>query len=423
MKLEPPVLVHAPFTFHSHVNDAVADWRIQHERALRAYNNNRGLAEPTGDKGLSLVLRSFMNNCQVSFKGWVTEEVAAFVIIAYPRELLMEVCEHGMYSAFLDGIHVDWKPTFLDWAHLLWLVCGNACELFADLLYLLPASQKTDKGTMGRVLFCDMIEKGIFSEVTCRSIIAVFLKYPMEGTFARFHEKEMDDLSKFLSPFGIGLVFRSLLLHRARDERCDCGYMRGEEDCTCHAKYIRNHYSGPSGLQLDDDLQKEYACVLMKLICERHDAMVIDVEMRWTKQHRDEFLVSACEYIFSQQAYTELFQNLSKGEKPTLQQKNCRALSGDEITANSVRSRDRDFSHTMAQHGGCVQSNCKQMMKTGCVNVCCKQHCQKIGTRSCKVHRMYEPKEEPNYLQRKKILAVPWFHQRNVEPMKREGDI
>ena len=385
--------------FRSYVTDAIKDWEMLYckrpERQLSHKDEHVALSDDDERTG---ILRELIRDYFVSFEGWITEEVVLFIYSSYPSDLLLELTKSGSTSRFLNVIHEHWKPTFLQWVNLLWLVCGKACEFFTDLLYLLPERQQPvesgrraqiDMGFIGEVLFRDMISMNSYSWRTCTHVIGAYLPYPDECSFGWEHFEMLCKLSSKLSAIDAGFVFRSLLLYRAHRRRnCECGYARGEESCMCEQKSIRNGWIRSGNDELESDPFKEYACVILKLILEMHHVEAVVTTLRWTEEEQDDFVKSACERVFCAPVYIEIYQNLRQGRKPTKEQEYPRTLTDAERLGNTTRNLDNDYNHSLAQHGGCVKRNCKQSMKTLCANLSCKQHCE-LAYKRCKVHRYF----------------------------------
>lgn len=411
--------------FRSIVTDAITDW----EGLFRSKKNEvppEPEMDPRTEENRAIILGELLTRYFVTFEGWVMEEILLFAVCCYSRKLLCRVTQKGGFSKFLDVLFGDWKPSFYDWMQFLWEFCGHASEMFADVVYLLPPHQKEEKVIMGKVLFNDFIKNGVMPESSCASVIGALVEYPMESWYARKHEDQIHLLSKFLSSVEVGLLCRSLVVHRARLRHdCHCGYKSNEEDCVCLENRVRDDRGRPKGYGLENDFDKEYAFVIMKLILERHDKEAVVQSCRWTQEEIDEFVRSACEIVFSEGVYKEIYQNIHLGKTPRLKQKNARKLSMRERDNNTTRNVDQDYSHSFAQHGGCVSSGCKQASKSGCANVSCKQHCVKYGYINCRVHRNYTPREAPTYAQRPCIEQEPLYktNEDRAFPTSREGNI
>lgn len=362
------------------------------------------------------VLDEIIHHRGVSFAGWHLEEVSIFITVAFPRRELRRLIGNGDVSKFFDLLHETWRPSFFNWAFLLWKFTGNAHDFFTDLLFLMPQAQRASPAEMGKVFFSEMIRKDIMRHTTLSSIIAAFVSWPLESTYVTVHEKEVASLSQLLTAWDTGILCRSLIRHRCR-KHCQCGYDVKEDHCVCMMRYLdglrrgrrRGVGSGgrptPRGEDFEGDMQKEYACALLKVVLENHLPGKRDTRLAWGPDERDEFVQSSCEYIFSDEVYVELYQNFHSSRKPTRELREPRALSQKEIHNNKFRSRDKDYDNTFAQHSGCVHPGCKQNVKQHCTNTCCKLHCDN-GTRSCRVHRVYLGAEHlPNYDVRPNIIG------------------
>lgn len=372
--------------YRSVVLEAMDDWEEVLKLRVRALKNPQ---DAERDDFRASVLEEVRRERFVSFTGWRPEEIYIFTLVAYPRPELLHLTRNGKVSKFFDLLHEKWNPSFFDWTLLLWLFSGRAHEFFTDLLWLLPKRQRAKEAEMGRVLFSGMIKGDFMDHRTASSTIAALVSWPLESTFASDHEREIYALCQDMTAAETGFVCRSLIRYRCRDKNgCQCGYNVGEDFCVCRINYIKNNYRGPKGENLEYDLEKEYACALLGKVLENHEPGMCNARDQWTEQQRDEFVRSACEFVFSEQVYIELYQNLHSSKRPTLQLEHPRILSKREFQFNSVRSSDGDYDHTFAQHSGCVSRGCKQFVKQGCKNTSCKQHCEK-GLRSCRVHRVY----------------------------------
>lgn len=361
------------------------------------------------DHGRTRILQMILKVYRISFKDWDYVDMCVFLMFTYPREIFQKVMRHHGGSQFINLVYDNWRPPFNKYAFAMWEYVRRDADLFGDWLFLLPNDQKPSKLELGKVLFSDLVVSGTVSEKECPSIAGALIPYPLESLFAREHEVEIDRLSTALDADEVGLLCRSLFLHRAIERSlCTCAYReRANEmaECTCFGN------DGEDGaervIKLSNDLDKEYATVIFKLILERHDRDAVDHTRRWTQEQRDSFLSSACDYVFCKEVYTEIYQNLHVGKKPTVAQQNARPLTQVEIRTNVARSADGDYDFSIAHHGGCVVRACPQAMKQGCANVCCKTHCKQLGYNTCNAHRHYRPHGAPKYMPRRSISFVP----------------
>lgn len=390
--------------FRTAVLDTLDEWdELLRERVGKLTRND---PNPDSDEFRSDVLQELHEYRCVSFRHWRAEEVLVFVFIAFPRNELLRLTSAGKVSKFFGLLHQKWFPSFLEWMHVLWRFTGQAHEFFSDLLFLMPDNQKVTYRQMGRVLFRDIVNEDIMPRKTVPSVIGALIEWPLESTMVIQHARHICDLSRLLTPDETGFLCRSLIMYRAREPNngCGCGYERDERYCVCAMRYIKNNYTGKKGMDLEFDRDKEYACALCRIIIEIHAERGSAVpEALWSEPQTEEFIRSACDEVFSEQIYIELFQNLKRGRMPSLRQLYPRALSDYETKNNTIRAIDRDYHHGFAQHAGCVKQNCKQAWKTGCENTSCNTHCFKYGRRECRAHRNYEPLGLPEYPPRKNI--------------------
>lgn len=393
--------------FRTAVLDALDEWdELLRDRAA---NLRRTDPNPDSDEFRCGLLKELHEHHCVSFRHWRAEEVLVFVIVAFSRSELLKLTTSGRVATFFNVLHEKWHPSFTNWVHVLWRFTGQAHEFFCDLLFLMPPRQRPPYHEMGRVLFHDVIAEEIMPRKTAVSVIGALVEWPLERTMVSKHADRIYDLSMRLTPDETGFLCRSLIMYRARElnSGCGCGYERDESYCICSMRYIKNNYTGKKGMDLEHDRDKEYACALCRIIIEHHAEHGRQVPAaRWTEEQTEEFIMSTCDEVFSEQIYIELFQNLKAGRKPRLRQRYPRSLSDYEIKNNSLRSIDSDYNHGFAQHAGCVTQNCKQAWKTDCENTSCNTHCFRTGLVQCRVHRNYEPLGLPNYRPRKNIARI-----------------
>lgn len=390
--------------FRTVVTDTLDEWdELLRERV---HSLNPSDPSPDSDEFRCSVLSELHEKRYVSFRHWRAEEILVFVVIAFPRSELLKLTAAGRVSTFFRALHEKWNPSFKSWVHVLWRFTGHAHEFFSDVLFLMPSEQKAPFREMGRVLFRELIQERIMAPETAVSVIGAMIQWPLERTMVTRHAGQLYSLALLLTPDETGFLCRSLFMYRAKElnDGCNCGYEKDEQFCRCAMRYVRNNYTGKKGMDLEHDRDKEYACALCRIIMEKHAEHGRHVaKFRWAEREKEEFLMSACDEVFSEQIYIELFQNLNAGRMPRLRLRRPRALSHYELNHNAMRSIDSDYHHGFAQHAGCVTQNCKQAWKTGCQNTSCQTHCFKNGLLECRPHRNYEPLGLPTYKPRRNI--------------------
>ncbi|PXF43563.1 hypothetical protein BWQ96_06675 [Gracilariopsis chorda] len=382
---------------------------------------------PLTDYGRTRILQLILDTCRISFKDWDYVDICVFLLCTYPREIFREAVRHCGGSHFVNIVFSNWRPPFKLYAFAIWEYVKRDADLFGDWLFLLPNDQKPSKRELGKVLFSDMVVSGTVAEKDCPSIAGALVPYPLESMFAREHEAEIDQLSRGLEAYEVGLLCRSLFLHRAIERSlCTCKYRERASEmtqCTCIANDRLDDEKRM--IKLSNDLDKEYATVIFRLILERHDRDAVDHTRRWNQHERDSFVSSASDYVFCKEVYTEIYQNLHVGKKPTMAQQNARPLTEVEIRTNIARSADGDYDFSIAHHGGCVVRACPQAMKQDCANACCRTHCRSLGYNACNAHRFYTPYGAPKYMPRRSITVVPEHLHSGGRgaPTRREGNI
>lgn len=370
--------------FRTPVHDAVEEW----EERFPAIAENADMKKDGtfSDNLRSHLLQELRSLWFLNFEGWRAEEVLVFLFKTYPREELVRLTKSGNTSAFLEQVHDDWKPRFVDWMHVLWRFSGRSHEFFADIVFLLPPSQKAPEAETGRVLFRELIWQKILPEGACASLTGTLIQWPRESTLGLRHAKEIYHLAKELSSVEAGFLCRSLVMFRAM-AMCTCGYARNEPECVC------------GKMDLRFDLDQDYVTILFQKILSDHEPNKVVVEDRWNEEQAEEFLRSACEYVFSDLVYKEIVHDAMHGKKTNLKQNCPRPLTNYE----KKHQRARDCKAHMAEHNNCVHSGCPQMIKTGCTNLSCKTHCTSHGMEHCHTHRFYTPKAMPTYPSRRSI--------------------
>lgn len=371
--------------FRTPVHDAVEEW----EERFPAIAEKLGLNKDGtfSEDARSEFLQELRDHWFLSFEGWCAEEVLVFLFKTYPREELVRLTKSGKSSAFLAQVHDEWKPRFVDWMHVLWRFSGCSHEFFADIVFMLPGSQKAPEAETGRVLLRELIWQKILPEGACASLAGTLIQWPRESTLGLRHAKEIYHLAKELSSVETGFLCRSLVMFRAM-AKCNCGYVRNEPECIC------------GKMDLTFDLDQDYATILFQKILSDHVSNKVVVEDRWDEEQAEEFLRSACEYVFSERVYTEIVHDVMHGKKTTLKQNYPRRLGNYEKKHQYKAGVCKPH---MVEHNNCVHSGCPQMIKTGCANLSCKTHCASHGMEHCHTHRFYTPTAMPMYPQRKSI--------------------
>lgn len=367
--------------FRQVVHDAVDEWEEQLHLKVENYS---GENDPGSDIFRTEVLRTLHDILCVSFVDWVLDEVLVFAYIAYDRNELVKLTKEGKSSQFFALLHKYWFPSAIEWMHFLWRFSGPSHQFFADLLVSLPSGQRQRRDELGAILFDHMVSRRIWLEASLPSIVGVLVRRPNELTRVKDHAIDIRSLSKRLSPHSAGLVCRSLLIYRARERSntCVCGYELRQPCCTCADRSKNSRPKDRHGFDLSGDLDKEYARALISYT-------LTHFEDEWHQESQEEFIRTTCDYVFSEQIYTELFQHLRQGQHPTKLQSHPRPLTDFERRNNILRVEDGDYDRGFAQHAGCVQPNCKQAAKEGCENTCCNTHCLRLATKSCWKHKVF----------------------------------
>ena len=333
------------------------------------------LPNPNTDSARAELLKHLIVDYNLSFERLSKSEVLTFSGYAYPVHNLRLATESGNDPQFLSILHRHWEPTFLDWAHFLWEFTGSACELFADIIFLMPAPQRADPCILGKVLFRDLPILHLIPPTACASIIGALLLHPFESTYVRFHEEAIHFLSELLKPFEVGFVVWSLLRYRSRHPACRCGYRPGEVDCTCAYRVYCDH-------------DKRYAAILMKLVLDRYGMMIPEEECRWTETEREEFLHSATVGIFSNVVLEEIMGVIQNGFVPD-----------SPYTPDEPKRRNSSEEHGRSERGveersavlgvmWCMHRGCERRMRSNCVSVSCARHCRQFGRKICRPHKM-----------------------------------
>eukprot|EP00177_Eucheuma_denticulatum_P000413 GFKZ01000715.1.p1 GENE.GFKZ01000715.1~~GFKZ01000715.1.p1 ORF type:complete len:416 (+),score=33.06 GFKZ01000715.1:221-1468(+) len=330
-------------------------------------------------------LKSLKRYQCMSFDKWTVDEVFVYTLMIFPRKDFVYLTRKGFHSEFLHEIFIDWLPSLYEWMSFLWKFCGHAHEFYGDVITLMPEDEFGTVDELARVLFSEMD----LTRAAAASVAGALVPFPCENTFAIQHATDLFLLMNGLGPRDAGRMCCSLILYRIMMRSgCHCGYEAGQENCNC---------------QLDDvmDNDKEYARVLYSLVLADHTEAALRVKDQWSQEERSEFIREACEYVFSEHAYTAIHQQMFDGVKPTTKQKHPRILK-DWETKQDVYKKD-GYEDFMKNQIGCVIPGCPQMTKKECTNATCKTHCCEIGMRECRVHRHYTPCPWPVFPWRKSI--------------------
>lgn len=373
----------------------------------------------------------------IQFGKWTPEEIEIFVRLTFPLDLLAARVRNGYFPAYLHRLHDMWNPPFHYWVTFLWNFTCHACELFADVLYLLPSEQHPPPQVLGQALFVDLIDANVYSEYTAVSIIGAVLPIPTELSCAQEHARFIMSLAPTLTPSQTGFVIRNVLLHFARPASCPCGYEPGQSYCQClfprDAENIDVRGNATSPINTDipivrDDGTRIYATILLNVVLTSLQASYKEQnERHWDDHCRDILIASACDVIFSETAYSIIYKaallNLiyvnnpvpSSGAnevpEPARPLARPRPLTADERQTNGFREHD-DADNATLQTGKCIEPTCKQMRKPDCVNVACKTHCTECGVLNCVPHRFFPKKSRIADIQPRKNVTPQSFHQR-----------
>lgn len=394
------------------VRTAVKDWYDLYSSRLESFmvNGEGGVPlndlsipfHPESDDGRAESLAILRNEHQLSFVGWIPEEVEFFVRLAFPRALLMDLTREAKRPKFFEDLYLSWRPSFFEWVIFLWEISGNACELFGDMLFLIPDDRRPPKSEMAKVLFVDMIDAGYYTEITCVSIALAVIEYARELSGARAHAKAIVAFAASLTPRQVGFVIRSLIMGLGQPRDCECGYAPGQAFCNC----IRQGLRGSSPI-FNYDPGREYACIVLRLVIEQlqmPSLAMTRVASDWTDEMRDDMIASACDFVFTEATYFTLYKTVVTGwsePRPPILQTKPRRLNPDE---EDIRLGDPqlDFENGKFQTGACIVSNCKQIAKDNCENVCCGTHCIEFLF-ACRAHRTnawdteYQPRKNVEF--------------------------
>lgn len=403
--------------FETAVRDAITDWANLLDARRTSYLATQAIIDegneklekaaldshlarrhPDTDDGRADILRELRGRYFVSFSDWVPEEVEIFARMAYPFNLMRTTTTDGKSSAFLHVIRDSWQPSTHHWLLFLWRFCQGARELFSDYLFLVQNQDRLPLSELGTVLFDTMIRDRVYTHETCASIVGALVPFPKECHYARIHAREIRQLAQHLGPSTVGLLVRSLVIHRSHNPvDMSCGYLPGESICVCTDVVPNTRL--PRGLMFD--IEKEYICILLSLLIGRPgEEEGLFTEKIWTSQQCDEMIAAACDHIFVKATYVAIYASLRFGEKPKRPQSFPRpTVSQSEM--DIYRHTEDDFENGLFQTGACVKRDCKQVMKARCPNVACGAHCQQ-GFFNCKAHRFYNPRT-PGYCQRRGI--------------------
>lgn len=380
----------------------VSDWYFLFEQHLEGYRKNcsSDAFDPRSDAGRAKLLGKIQRRRGIPLKAWTGEEIMVLLNVSLPRKIIREATAEGCQPKILENIFKAWEPRLFDWLTLLWDLSGHACELFADMLYVLPKEQRAPPQDMMRQLFRWMPYRNLFSEWTCVSIAAAIVPYAKSPSCARVQANYISQAINILPPYNIGLMVRCILLGVTQPVDCKCGYNVNEIFCTCIHPETRKR----NGNILD--CNQVFAIILLKLVMEKVQSIPSfhPTDVPWTNQMRDEMIQSACEYVFTQSGYRNIYRAVTllqsnprplknaRGQKYMMDSLNRQKKNsmGEDMTEEFGNNLDTliGFDNSVGQTGSCVVANCKQTAKDGCANVSCKTHCKEFFF-ECRQHRHY----------------------------------
>lgn len=384
------------------VSVLVSDWYFLYEQHLTEYKNNcsHDILDPRSDAGCAKLLGHIQLKRGAQLKSWTGEEIMLLLNMALPRRIIRETTAAGHQPKILEQIFKSWEPRLFEWLTLLWDLSGHACELFADMLYVVPKEQRAPQEDMMRQLFRWMPYRNLYSEWTCVSIAAAIVPYSKSPSCARVQANYISQAINILPPYHIGLMIRSILIGVTQPIDCNCGYGINETFCTC----IHPDNANRDGNSLE--CNQGFAIILLKLVLEQIQRIPSfhPTDVPWTNQMRDQMIQSACEYVFTQSGYRNIYRavTLLQNTPPPLKyaldqhymvdafsrrQKDAKQKDMKEEHENDLGTR-LGFENSIAQTGSCVVANCKQTAKDGCANVSCKTHCKEFFF-ECRQHRHY----------------------------------
>lgn len=424
------------------VRFAVFVWH-QEEDALGDADNHRGQSDDVetpatkDDRKRLYILERLVSNHFLRFSDWTPEEIELFARLTFPRELLMALVADGYFPFYLRLLRDLWNPTFYYWLSFLWRLTGNACELFADILYLLPDDQRPPPQILGKTLFAELVQHQVLSEYTAISIIGAVLPFPTEMTCAREHARFILSLAPALTPAQVGFVMRNVLLHFARPDNCSCGYEPGQTHCAC--LFPTSNESNTAGALTDrNDINlnvpavcaeatRTYAIILLSTVLSSLQSTQKDQHHRhWDDSCRDSLIASTCDVVFSKEAYVLIYKStllnleycdnpipsdgLESVPEPGKALDRPRPLTVDQRLNGNLREHDQDLGNATIQSGKCLELSCKQLRKPGCTNVSCKTHCEESGILHCKPHRVFSKGDQLAEIHPRKNVFPRPFH-------------
>lgn len=425
------------------VRFAVQMWDVEEERmradAGRVGHHREGESPAMRDDGERFYLLDRLIRFHfIDFKGWTPEDVELFARLTFPFELLSALAHEGFFPRYLGLLREQWGPTFFYWVSFLWEFTCNACELFADLIYLLPYEHSPAPDVLGRTLFVELVERKVISEYTAVSLIGAVLPYPTAMVAAREHARFVLSLAPALSPAQMGFVIRNILLHFARPEECSCGFAPDESHCTClfptggdsnsaTAVASKQYAINCDVRAIRSESTRTYVITLLYIVLnsmqsthkERH-------HMHWDTTCRDSLIAATCDVVFSETAYALIYKStllnleycdnpipsdgLDLMDDPSIKLERPRPLTKEQRFEGEFRGSDKELSNATLQSGKCLEVSCKQLRKPECANVSCKIHCLESGILACKPHRfMPDPDQIAEIQPRKNVTPRP-FH-------------
>lgn len=396
------------------VSVLLSDWYFLYEQHLEEYKNNCSddVFDPRSDAGRAKLLGHIQSKRGVQLMRWTGDEIMVLLNVVLPRRIIREATSAGCQPQILDRIFKAWEPRLFDWLTLLWDLSGHACELFADMLYVLPKEQRAPPEDMMRQLFRWMPYRKLYSEWTCVSIATAIVPFSKSPSCARVQANYISQAINIIPPYHIGLMIRCILLGVTQPIDCNCGYNINEPFCTCIHPDTRKR----NGNNLD--CSQVFATILLKLVLEQVHSIPSfhPTDVPWTNQMRDEMIQSACEYVFTQSGYRNIYRAVTLLQKipPLLKHARDQQYMADAFSRREKDSKQKDmmkesenvldtllgFDNSVAQTGSCVVANCKQTAKDGCANVSCKTHCKDFFF-ECRQHRHYP--QRIKYMPRKNV--------------------
>ncbi len=350
--------------------DAIEDWVGRAGDITADVGNARKI-----DEKCTTILQALRDEC-LDFSELNVDETVAFLLTAYPRLVLYELGRRE--SRFLRRYAEFWKPRANEWVVALYRYCGYACNFFGMVLKANCGVIGGLNASLGRALVIDLPCVPFGSPIAAvQSAFGSLIEHTGIKNLARWHEDQMNRLTRKMSPEHTGFAYRHLLFYRARPNTCKCGWAPLEASCKC-------------ALDLEYDPCKEYATCLYQIVCARRsgkfDALDRNVYQdfdgknynTWGAEEKLRFIMAASQYILSDVTFAEICKNMDLTQSPPCLAK-PRKLTSKESRANFVKS--------FAQHGGCQHTSCKAIAKQDCANVSCKKHCRFEGILPCTEHK------------------------------------